>query len=631
MKHWIAALLCALFLVQPVLATGDTADDAAGQTNGETTSDTADDTADDTSDAGTDRIPSADADTTTDGDTAANGSTTTNGTAANGTTTNGTATNGSSAAAAKTATITNFNAQWVVDANGRATATIRVDMNLPTTVEQLDFPIGNGTSAALGSHEVKTEETDDGKVLRLKPEGGLTGVQTFTLTYAVENVIKTTETGQQLDLTIMAPGWAWPMEQASFSVTLPAAFTGEPSFTGGYYGDVVGDYMTVQQTDTTVTGTYKEALRDHESLTMSLALPAGYITIRSADGISQVVTLVLVILLAVLAVFYWYKTLRNGKMKIVSRTMAPDGVGAGELPLLLMGRRPRLSLQVAQWAALGYLVMGYDQRGRVVLYKTMDMGTERRQSDQVTFQRLFGDDVVCDGEGKRFASLSDWYARNMERSCRRRYFSRTSGAPLLVYLLGVLACAVALFGAASAGLPAGKLRGVLLALMAVLGLAAGISATVAAMMATRRQMQATVIGAALPLIALILSLVWGAAIPMVIALAVVIFGAVATMRGGRRSAAGQNITAQALGFRRYVQYLSAHQLTMQLRDNGMYFYELLPFAEAMGLSDDLASRVSRFQLEPCPWFRARRQPPQTPPGFAAAFREMVDRMDNVGR
>ena len=128
-----------------------------------------------------------------------------------------------------------------------------------------------------------------------------------------------------------------------------------------------------------------------------------------------------------------------------------------------------------------------------------------------------------------------------------------------------------------------------------------------------------------------LAVVWGGVMPMVIAFATVVFGAVSTMRGGRRSAAGQNITAQALGFRRYIQYLSTHQLTMQLRDNGLYFYDLLPFTEAMGLSDDLASRVGRFQMEPCPWFRARRKQPQTPPGFTAAFQDMLRRMDNSGR
>ena len=628
MKQWIAALLCALVLVQPVLATGTGND--ADTTNGETTGETADNAADATgddadaaaSDSGTDRIPSTDPDSTT-----ATGGTT--GTNTNAGTTTGTTGN---TVDAKTATITNFNAQWAVDAKGRATATIRVDMNLPSTVTQLDFPIGNGVNAQLsGYSDVEIVDITDGKALRLVADPGFTGVQTFTLSYAVENAIKVTETGQKLELDLMAPGWAWPMEQASFTLTMPAVFTGEPTYVGGYYADLVADYMTLEQTDTTITGTYKEPLRDHESLSISLDLPVEYITIRSASGISQVVTLSVTILLAVLALLYWYKTLSNGKMKIVSRTMAPDGVGAGELPLLLMGGRPRLSLQVAQWASLGYLVMGYDQRGRVVLQKTMDMGTERRQSDQVTFQKLFGENTVCEGEGRRFAALADWYAHNMERSCRRRYFSRTSGAPLILYLLGVISCAVALFGAASAGLPAGKLRGLLLALVAVLGLAAGVSATVSAIMATRRQFQPVVLGVFLPLVALVLAVVWGGVLPMVIAFATVVFGAVATMRGGRRSAAGQNITAQALGFRRYIQYLSTHQLTMQLRDNGLYFYDLLPFTEAMGLSDDLASRVDRFQIEPCPWFRARRKQPQTPPGFTAAFQDMLRRMDNSGR
>ena len=182
MKQWIAALLCALVLVQPVLATGTGND--ADTTNGETTGETADNAADATGDdadaaagdSGTDRIPSTDPDSTT-----ATGGTT--GTNTNAGTTTGTTGN---TVDAKTATITNFNAQWAVDAKGRATATIRVDMNLPSTVTQLDFPIGNGVNAQLsGYSDVEIVDITDAKALRLVTPPGFTVEQTFMLCYAV--------------------------------------------------------------------------------------------------------------------------------------------------------------------------------------------------------------------------------------------------------------------------------------------------------------------------------------------------------------------------------------------------------------------------------------------------------------
>ena len=62
MKQWIAALLCALVLVQPVLATGtgNDADTTNGETAGETADNAADTAGDDAGaagDSGTDRIP----------------------------------------------------------------------------------------------------------------------------------------------------------------------------------------------------------------------------------------------------------------------------------------------------------------------------------------------------------------------------------------------------------------------------------------------------------------------------------------------------------------------------------------------------------------------------------------------
>ena len=525
--------------------------------------------------------------------------------------------------------ITAYDATWTVDEHGDATAVVQVEMSLPQAVTELDFPVGRGTDASLSGRETTSVDTDEGTVLRLSVSEGLSGQQTFTLTYTVAHAVAETDGGQTLTLDLIAPGWTLPMTQASFTVTLPAAVSASPQFVGGYYGDAVGDYLTVSAEGAVLSGSTLASLRDHDSLTMTLALPADFVDLQSANGISGLVTLILVALLAAGCLFYWYRTLRNGGLGIRLRPIPPDGAGAGDLPMLLTCRPPSLALQVLHWASLGYLAIHINRKGRIVLRKTMDMGTERRKTERSAFPKLFEKEPWCDGESLRFGRLSGRYADAMERWWKRRLFSRTSGSPLILHAAAALACGIALLGSASAGLPVSRLRGFLLVLFGIAGAVFGWLIQRAVVLAARRQYKDAVL-CALPMVAvLVFARLWGGLIPAALALALQLFAGGAALRGGKRSPAGRDNLSQSLGFRRYVQHVSRHQLMLQLRDDNQYFYNLLPFAEAMGLGPELASRLSDLELEPCAWLESQRRPPQTAPGFQAALHETLERMEQA--
>lgn len=531
------------------------------------------------------------------------------------------------AAADEENVISSYDARWTVDEHGNASATIQIEMNLPQAVQELDFPIGSGSGGSLSGRETKAVDTEEGTVLRLSVPEGLSGTQSFTLSYTVPHAVADTDEGQKLSLELIAPGWALPMAQASFTVTMPAAFTATPQFVGGYYGDDVGDYLSVSAEGAVLTGSATQALRDHDSLTLTMELPADYVDLQSADGISALVTLILVVLLAAGCVFYWFRTLRNGGLSIRLRPMAPDGAGAGDLPMLLTCKAPSLALQVMHWASLGYLAIHINSKGRIVLRKTMDMGTERRKTERSAFQKLFEKEPWCDGESLRFGRLSGRYADAMARWWNRRLFSRTSGSPAILHALAALGCGIALLGSASAGLPVGRLRWLFLALFGIAGTVFGWLIQRAVVEAARRQYK-TAILYALPMVAvLVFARLWGGLLAAALALLLQLFAGGAALRGGKRSPGGRDNLAQALGFRRYVQHVSRHQLMMQLRDDNQYFYNLLPFAEAMGLGAELASRLSDLELEPCTWLESQRRPPQTAPGFQAALHETLERME----
>ena len=529
------------------------------------------------------------------------------------------------------AVIDRYSAQCIVDANGRAVMTVTVDITLSQPVEQLDFPIGSGADGSIAGLDTKAVKTEEGTLLRLTSEAGISGSRTFVISYTLPQAISETETGQQFSLELIAPGWAYPMTEAAFSVTMPAAFTETPRYTGSYYGDVVEDYLQLQSDSTSFSGQFTEPLRDHDSLQVTLELPDGYADLQSAHGISSLVSLLLVVLLAALCLLYWARTLRNPRLGVRLRPMAPDGSGAGDLPMLLTCAPPSLPLQVMQWAAMGYLTIHVNARGRVVLQKTMEMGTERRPPERAVFAKLFDQRPLCDGEGARFGRLSVRYAQVMESWWNRRLFSRTSGSPALLRLAASLAAGAAALGSASAGLPVGILRGVWLALSLVVGVICGIWIQKGILAAVRRQYRRAVWGLPALLCLLAAGRIWGGLLTVLLAVALQVFASVVTLRGGRRSPGGRDMLVQALGFQRYFRHISPHQLRLQLRNNSQFYYEMLPYAAAMGMGADFSARFGDTRLEPCAWFTGQQHRPGSAPEFFASFQAALAAMEQAAR
>lgn len=524
--------------------------------------------------------------------------------------------------------ITSYKAQCTVDANGQANMTVTVDVSIDEPLTELTLPIGAGVSGSVSGREAKAVSTDEGNALRIEDETGIAGRQTFVLTYAVPKAVAAHDEGQRLTLELIAPGWPWAMDEAAFAVAMPADFSEEPVYVGGYYGDVVEDYMNLQTNGRTFSGIFKESLRDHESLSVTLDLPADFVDLSRGGGISGTVAMILVAVLALLAVGYWYIFLRNPSLSVPLRPLPPDGAGAGELPMLSGRGDAELALQVMQWACLGYLTVHRAGRERIVLRQHMTMGTERRRREQAFFAQLFARNSICDGEGVRFGHLAQRYAQGTRSAWQRRLYAKSSGSPLILQVLAALAAGAAMLGAASEGLMPSSARAWLLVLLTVGGIVGGILAQEGFTAAARLQRKLILL--AVPAAMLAAGWLWGGFLPVLLAVALQAFAALATLRGGRRSAAGRENLAQILGFQRYLQHVNANQLRSQLQRDSQYFYQMLPFAEAVGQGKTFAAKFGRTPMEPCAWF-ACAKPPATAADFYQLFHDTLHRMERARR
>jgi len=181
--------------------------------------------------------------------------------------------------------------------------------------------------------------------------------------------------------------------------------------------------------------------------------------------------------------------------------------------------------------------------------------------------------------------------------------------------------------AASPILPSGFVRWLLLAVIFVLGgvLFAVIQYAPAAYYQGKWPLAGLAAACAAALLAM--AQLGEGVLAMLLVIACEVLIGVLTLHGGRRTAFGDEIVAQALGYRKFLRRVTQSQLQSRLAQDSQYFYRILPYAEAMGLGRSLARTLGDTALEQCDWYQGAKPVPRTAAGFYSSLREALSLME----
>ena len=504
--------------------------------------------------------------------------------------------------------------QVTVDNSGRAYIQGTLALNIVGSLQEIavGFP-KEAKSPKIEGYKTSSANQNSLKVLTVESDSGFTGVQTFQISYSLSNLVAAGEASQVFTLPLLSPQ-EYPIAALSFSVTFPETFESAPSFESGYYKEVIEDLMTVSTSGGVVTGVTTTALKDHETLTMTLTVPEGYFRGNFGDSALPVVMTVLAAILAVLALLYWWRLLKNKTLRVTARSLPPDGVNPGDIPFLLAGGDADFNMLVSYWASLGYLSFFINQAGHVILRRRMEMGNERRAFERKLFLLLFGDESYCDGASLHYKKVGAKAMAVIPRYWGRRIFDKRSGSPFLAKLLCCLSCAFATWVAMDALAP-DTLHWLYLLAALIAGFAFSYLLQQAAGAYYLGDWVKTGVGVACGILLLLVGVLGGAGLITVLAGGVSAFVSWQTAHGGRRKAEGDEIVAQTLGFRRFLHNATDHHVKEMLRRDPQYFYKILPYAQAMGQGRHFTALFHGARLEPCPWYEAANGTPTTPQAF----------------
>ena len=257
------------------------------------------------------------------------------------------------------------------------------------------------------------------------------------------------------------------------------------------------------------------------------------------------------------------------------------------------------------------------------------MGNERSPFENRVFKLLFASRNVLDATGSAYAKLCRKVA-GMVPGERAIYRSSSGNMKLFRWLCCVshVFCGICV-AMNMTGVPV--LQVILAILLGVLG---AVTAWLIQEMAYRTHLRGKVpvyIGLVCIAVWILLGLLAGQVwIPLGSVLGQYFLGYFAAY-GGRRSEAGRHDAALILGLRVYLKKVCKEDLDRLLDQDPDYFFQLAPYALALGVIKPFAANFGLRRLEQCPYIVTRVQGRRTAQEWAQLLSEVADAMDERTR
>ena len=517
---------------------------------------------------------------------------------------------------------TQIQSHTTVATDGTCQVSMTIHLHLDSSISELYFPLPLEAENILLNGSRTATKVADGAI-QVKLPAYAAGDHTFTLQYKLPLVL--TKSGSKMILTLqLLNRFPYPIAQMDFTVSLPGEITTRPEFTSGYHQADTDRLIYQNISGNTLTCSALETLKDHETLTMTMEVDPSIFPdalvekplFSTWDGSA--------LCLAVLAVLYYLVTLLPRLPRRIRCYCAPEGISAGEVGTCLTGQGTDLTMMVISWAQAGYLRMELDRRGRVLLHKQMEMGNERSQFEISCFHSLFSKRSTVDGTGYHYAVLCR-KLRNKSPLLHHMFLPH-SGNPWIFRILccGSAACSGVSLAIFLAGGPVGQVF--LGMLLAVACCAAGFLLQEGGKSIPMRDKTAFWLGLLCSALWLLIGVLAGAAsvAPMVI---FQFLAGVAAAFGGRRSEPGARSMQQLFGLKRHMLRADTYELQRLLQINPNYFYELAPYALALGVDRQFARRFGKVRLADCSFLITPEQKEMTPLQWASALRTAADALN----
>ncbi len=185
-----------------------------------------------------------------------------------------------------------------------------------------------------------TSVSGGNKVIKIgDPDVTLTGAKSYTINYTYQLSKDTGKEYDELYFNLIGDSWDTAISNVTFRVTMPKAFETEMiGLSKGQLGSTDSTGISYQVDGTVITGNYEGILNPGEALTIRIQLPEGYfVNTGIMVDLMTILAIAFPILFVLITLFLW---VRFGKDDHVVETVEfypPEGFNSAELGYLYKG------------------------------------------------------------------------------------------------------------------------------------------------------------------------------------------------------------------------------------------------------------------------------------------------------
>ena len=449
--------------------------------------------------------------------------------------------------------------------------------------------------------------------------------QQFNIYYQMEIYEDRDENRDFLYLDVIPTGWETPIKKASVSIKFPKKIDTKDIevYIGGYGATKTDDtHWGYNKEDNSFT-LYASHLDLGEGITVFCELPEGYWQGEAGYGWAKVTTIVLGILLPVMIILLWFLFGRDKKIIPTVEFYPPEGMTPAEVGFVMdntVDKKDLLSL-IFYFADKGYIsIEEVDKKGifdkkDFIITKLKEIDGNEKNFARTLFIGLFrkGDSINIDDLDEEFG---DNYLTAYEQlnghyfKKKNRQMSLMSGVLQILGLVFFVAVEVIVLVLAQwySGM-------ILPTVFATVGIIVSLITLLVTIVRANKvhtmSKKNRVIGATVTTIIQIASIglysyVVGTMIEALwftIILFVLLFGAsIAVSQMRQRTKQSIELMGKLLGLKNFIEAAEVDRINMLVEENPSYFYNVLPYAYVMGLTDKWAKNFENINIERPTWY-----------------------------
>ena len=463
-----------------------------------------------------------------------------------------------------------------------------------------------------------TKKSDVATIKIGSPDYTVTGKQDYTIKYTYDLGKDTGKTYDEFYFNIIGDSWDTTVSDITFKIDMPKEFDkSKIGFTYGPNGSSNTDNTHYEVINNSIVGYFSGALEPNWALTIRVELPEGYFINTSNNlDIGTILSFITPIFLLIISYLIWLKLGKDKKIYPTVEFYPPENINSAQLGYIYKGKvvNEDITSLVVYLASKGYLKITELEPQGLFKSDTYKITKLKEYDGNNSIEKIFFDGLFASGNSvsehdlkysfyETIKCLSEYIDSPKNRSslfCKGR-----TGSKLLLYLFAVISYIAISFKPivehASLSIFLVGLIFPLIALFVFIKLfskGASLYNKIFILLWSAFFGGMPFIGFVLPAIVQNSYYIFA----YIIGIICIILILVLTKYFNKKTNYGLEIYGKILGFKNFLETAEKDRIEMLVLDNPSYFYDILPYAYVLGISNKWIDKFETISLEPATWY-----------------------------